>query len=88
MKTTNPEQKPINQKRGPTTGNVGTGSKRSDFLKEKDMRSSEKGKLAKMVIDAVEMRGRGQRSGDDPALENLHENTNVGRQKGLRKGNK
>jgi hypothetical protein len=86
MKTTNMQQKPINQKRGPTTGNENPGSKRSDFMKEKSKSSGEKSVLAKMVTDAMEMRGRGQRGKDDPALENLHENTNVGR--GPRKGNK
>lgn len=79
MKSTNPQSKPINQKRGPTTGNENPGSKRSDFMKEKSKSSGEKSVLAKMVTDAVEMRGRGQRGKDDPALENLHEYTKVKR---------
>lgn len=85
MKTTNPQSKPINQKRGPTTGNENPGSKRSDFMSEKDKRSSEKSTLANMVTRALEMRGRGQKSVTNPSLEGLHENTNVGR--GPTKGN-
>lgn len=85
MKTTNPQQKPINQKRGPTTGNENPGSKRGDFMAEKSKSSGEKSVLANMVTSALEMRGRGQRGKDDPALESMHENTNVGR--GPTKGN-
>jgi hypothetical protein len=85
MKTTNPQQKPINQKRGPTTGNENPGTKRSDFMSEKSKSSGEKSVLAKMVTDAMSMRGRGQRGKDDPALESLHADTNVGR--GPTKGN-
>jgi hypothetical protein len=81
----NPQSKEINQKRGPTTGNVGTGSKRNDFMAEKDTRSSDKSKLAKMVTSALEMRGRGVNAKVDPALEGLHSDTNVGR--GPTKGN-
>ena len=37
MKSTkNPEARAINQKQGPRTGNAGTASKRSSFLKEKE----------------------------------------------------
>ena len=76
MKSTNPQgNKEINQKRGPTTGNVATGSKRDDFMKEKSTSSSEKATLAKMVTDALEMRGRGQAGKTNPALEGLHSNT-------------
>ena len=64
----NPQSKPINQKRGPTTGNAGTPSKRSDFMKEKSASSSEKAKLANMVTDALAMRGRGQAGTLTPAL--------------------
>ena len=72
----NPQAKPINQKRGPTTGNAGMGSKRKDFMAEKNTRSSEKATLANMVTSALEMRGRGQFGGrTDPALEGLHSNT-------------
>jgi hypothetical protein len=72
----NPQSKPINQKRGPTTGNAGMGSKRKDFMAEKNTRSSEKAGLANMVTSALEMRGRGQFGGrTNPALEGLHSNT-------------
>lgn len=81
----NPQSKEINQKRGPTTGNVATSSKRDDFMAEKNKSSSEKAGLAKMVTSALEMRGRGVNAKVDPALEGLHSNTNVGR--GPTKGN-
>ena len=71
-KSTNPQgNKEINQKRGPTTGNVATGSKRDDFMKEKSTSSGEKAKLAKMVTDALEMRGRKTKPTINPALEGL-----------------
>ena len=77
--------KKINQPQGPRTGNAGMGSKRKDFMAEKDHRSSDKGKLAKMVTDALEMRGRDNRSTRRPGVESLHDTTNVGR--GPTKGN-
>lgn len=84
--STNPQgNKAINQKRGPTTGNAGTLSKRNDFLDAKSASSSEKATLAKMVTDALEMRGRGQAGTTNPALEGLHSTTNTGR--GPTKGN-
>ena len=73
--STNPQSKAINQKRGPTTGNAGSTAKRDAFMKEKDTRSSEKASLARMVTDALEMRGRGQAGKTNPALEGLHSNT-------------
>jgi hypothetical protein len=81
----NPQAKEINQKRGPTVGNVATGSKRKDFQEEKDTRSGEKAGLAKMVTDALEMRGRGVQAHVDPALESIKSDVNVGR--GPTKGN-
>ena len=69
------QAKPINQKRGPTTGNAGTMSKRDDFMAAKASSGSEKAVLAKMVTDALEMRGRGQAGTVNPALEGLHSNT-------------
>jgi hypothetical protein len=82
MKSTNPQgNKEINQKRGPTTGNVATGSKRADFEKAKSASSGEKATLAKMVTDALEMRGRGQASTTNPALEGLSSTTNTGPKK-------
>lgn len=71
----NPQSKPINQKRGPTTGNAGTPSKRSEFMSEKSKVNSERATLANMVTSALEMRGRGQAGKTNPALEGLHSNT-------------
>jgi hypothetical protein len=86
MKSTNPQgNKEINQKRGPTTGNIATGSKRSDFMSEKSTTGSERSKIAGMITDALEMRGRGQAGKTNPALEGVHSSTNVGR--GPTKGN-
>jgi len=74
--STNPQgNKEINQKRGPTTGNAGTMSKRDTYVAEKTARSGEKSKLANMVTSALEMRGRGQAGTTNPALEGLHSNT-------------
>ena len=73
--STNPQSKAINQKRGPTTGNNGTPSKRSAFMDAKSTSSSEKSVLADMVTSALEMRGRGQAAKTNPALEGLHSNT-------------
>lgn len=76
MKSTNPQgNKEINQKRGPTTGNAGSMTKRDTYVAEKTASSGEKAVLAKMVTDALEMRGRGQAGTTNPALEGLHSNT-------------
>lgn len=83
--STNPMSKPINQKRGPQVGNAGMGTKRADFMAEKSKSSSEKAKLANMITDALEMRGRDNRSARKPGVESLHDTTNVGR--GPTKGN-
>lgn len=69
----------FNSGRGPLTGNAGNAEKRKDFMAEKDKRSSEKAGLAKMVTDALEMRGRDNRSSRSPGVEPLHADTNVGR---------
>jgi hypothetical protein len=79
--STNPQSKPINQKRGPTTGNAGSTTKRNAFMAEKSTSSSEKSKLATMVTDALEMRGRGQAGKTNPALEGVSMNTNTGPKK-------
>ena len=72
----NPQSKPINQKRGPTTGNSGNMTKRKAFEAAKAKSSSERSKLADMVTGALESRGRGQFGGrTNPALEGLHSNT-------------
>lgn len=83
--TTNMQAKSINQKRGPTTGNTNTGSKRADFMSEKARTGSEKSALANMVTDAVAKRGELMRSVRDPAVEPLKPKVNVGR--GPTKGN-
>lgn len=77
--------KNINQKQGPRTGNAGMGSKRADFMAEKSKVNSERASLARMVTDALEMRGRDNRSTRRPGVESLHDTTNVGR--GPTKGN-
>jgi len=81
MNTKNPQAKAINQKRGPTTGNQGTSSKRNDFMAAKSTSGSEKSALADMVISALETRGRGMKPYIDPTVEGLHANTNVGPKK-------
>ena len=78
LNTANPQAKPINQKRGPTTGNKGTVSKRDEFMAAKSASGSEKSVLANMVTSALETRGRGMKPFIDPAVEGLHSNTNVG----------
>ena len=76
MKSTNPQgNKEINQKRGPTTGNVATGDKRATFMKEKSTTGSERATIANMITDALSMRGRGQAGYTNPALEGVHERT-------------
>ena len=81
LNTKNPQAKEINQKRGPTTGNAGTPTKRNDFMDAKSVSSSEKASLAKMVTDALEMRGRGTAPTVNPALEGVSMNTNTGPKK-------
>lgn len=72
----NPQAKPINQKRGPTVGNNGTPTKRNEFMAEKSRSSSQKSELANMVTSALENRGRVQFGGrTNPGLEGLHSNT-------------
>jgi hypothetical protein len=72
---TNPQSKPINQKRGPQAGNAGSMAKRNAFMDAKSTSGSEKAALANMVTSALEMRGRGQAGKTNPALEGLHERT-------------
>jgi len=79
ISTKNPEAREINVKRGPTTGNQSTGSKRADFMAEKSRTGSEKSELATMITDAVAARGRGMEPFHLPAVEGLHTRTNVGR---------
>jgi hypothetical protein len=85
ISTTNMQAKSINQKRGPTTGNESTGTKRADFMSEKAKSGSEKSDLADMITGAVAARGRGMKGFRDSSTEGLHTRTNVGR--GPTKGN-
>lgn len=78
ISTANPQAAAINQKRGPTTGNMDAGGKRSAFMKEKASSGNEKSALANMVTDAVARRGRGMEGFRDPTVEGLHADTNVG----------
>ena len=73
--TKNPQAKAVNQKRGPTNGNTGTPSKRSEFMSMKASSGSEKSALADMVTEAVANRGRGMQGFIDPTVESLHDNT-------------
>jgi hypothetical protein len=79
--TANMQAKPINQKRGPTTGNMDMGGKRDTFMKEKSTSGNEKSALADMVTNAVANRGRGMKPFIDPTVEGLSANTNVGPKK-------
>jgi len=79
------QAKEINQKRGPTTGNHNTGSKRADAMSEKARTGSEKSEIANMITDAVARRGELMRSVRDPAVEPVAARVNVGR--GPTKGN-
>jgi hypothetical protein len=49
--------------------------KRDTYVAEKSASSGEKSKLAGMITDALEMRGRGQAGKTNPALEGIHSNT-------------
>lgn len=57
----NPQSKPINQKRGPTTGNGGQTVKRSEFLAAKESVGNERSKLADFVMNALTRRGDGMK---------------------------
>jgi hypothetical protein len=78
ISTANMQAKEINQKRGPTTGNMDMGGKRSTFMKDKASSGNEKSALADMVTGAVARRGQGMQSFRDPAVEGLSADTNVG----------
>lgn len=79
ISTKNPQAKPINQKRGPTTGNENPGSKRGAFQAAKSKSSSERSELARSVLSALETRGNRMKSFRDPAVEPLKARVNVGR---------
>lgn len=78
ISTSNPQAKPINQKRGPTVGNEDMGGKRNTFMKEKATSGNERSALADMVTSAVARRGQGMKPFIDPAVEGLHSDTNIG----------
>jgi hypothetical protein len=84
--TTNMQARPINQRRGPTTGNAGTPSKHSEFVTAKAKSGNRRSELANMVTDAVANRGRKMKGFRDAAVEGLKSDVNVGR--GPTKGNK
>ena len=86
LTTKNPQQKEINQKRGPTTGNDNPGGKRGEFMSEKSKSGSEKSALASMITDTIARRGEKMRGFRDMAVEPIKASVNVGR--GPRKGNK
>ena len=86
ISTKNMQAKAINQKRGPTTGNAGTASKREEFMAAKSTSGSERSALADMVCEAVAARGRGMKGFRDSSTEGISPKTNVGR--GPTKGNK
>ena len=75
----------INQPQGPRVGNAGNAAKRTTFMDEKSKTGSERSTIANMITDALSMRGRGQAGHVNPALESVHDTTNVGR--GPTKGN-
>ena len=77
--TANPKRAPVNQSRGPTTGNAGTPTKQKAFLAEKSDRSSYFQELADMVMDRLSVRGELHRSHISPALEPVSPNTRVRR---------
>jgi hypothetical protein len=79
ISTKNMQSKAINQKRGPTTGNDGTPTKRNDFMTAKAKSGNERSALASMVTDAVAARGRGMQGFRDKTVEPLKANVNVGR---------
>lgn len=73
--TKNPQAKPVNQKRGPTTGNAGNPEKRSSFQSAKSEVNSERSRLADFVMSALGMRGAGMKPTVNPALESVNDNS-------------
>ena len=73
--TRNPQAKPINQKRGPTTGNGNDGEKRRSFIAEKKDGGNERTRLAEMITGALEGRGKAMKPYVNPGLEGLHADT-------------
>jgi hypothetical protein len=77
--TANPQRRDINQDRGPTTGNVATGSKRRDFMAEKSRSNSERSAIADMISDAFAARGQGMKGYRDATVEPVAARVNAGR---------
>ena len=82
--TKNPQAKPVNQKRGPTTGNSGTPAKAKSFTAEKSRTGSYRAELADMVSAAFGKRGEGMKpnrpaSADPQALKSISPNTKTKR---------
>jgi len=73
--TKNMQSRPINQKRGPTTGNGDNGTKRQDFIKAKQDGGNERTALADFVMDAVANRGELTKPSINPGVENLSPNS-------------
>ena len=73
--TSNPQEKAINQKQGPRTGNEGSPTKRKEFNAAKSTTGSERSKLADFVMNAVANRGEHTKSSINPGLENLSANS-------------
>jgi hypothetical protein len=84
-KTANPNRKPVNQARGPVTGNAGTPVKQKSFLAEKSDRGSYMASLANMVSSAFGQRGQGMKpnqpnpAADKTALQSISPNTKTRR---------
>ena len=72
--TKNPESKPINQKRGPTTGNGGITEKRKTFIAEKKDSGNERTRLADFVMSALGRRGDGMKPSTSATTEPLDAN--------------
>ena len=73
-KYTNPQAKPINQKRGPTTGNGGQTAKRETFIAEKKDSGNERSRLAEFVMSALGRRGDGMKPSTSATTEPLDAN--------------
>ena len=71
----NMQARPINQGRGPTTGNAGNVEKRAKFVKEKASTGNEKSAIANMIMGALEGRGAGMQGKIDKTVEGLHSDT-------------
>jgi len=71
--TKNPQEKSVNQKQGPRSGNTGTPAKREKFIAEKSGGWREA--VADTIMSALTGRGTGMKPKIDPAVEGLHSDT-------------